>query len=148
MKKLIILIMGVAFLFGYGCSSSSESTKDESQKDDDIYVFDDVSGYDSLNTETKEVEEDTAANITPEKSTQKVYHVQIGAFSDEKRAKKFLTENSALLDKEAIIKFSERVELFVIQMPALDSREEAENLRNRLWKTEQFDDAWIVTKEK
>ena len=148
MKKLMTIIIGAGLIIAYGCSSSSESTKDDSQKDDDVYVFDDVSGYDSVKTKTNVTKEDSSENISLNKTSQNVYFVQIGAFSDKKRAERFLAENRALLDKEAKIKYSGRVELFVIQMPPLYSREEAEELRNRLWKTEQFSDAWIVTKEK
>jgi cell division protein FtsN len=149
MKKTILFLIGAGVLFVYGCSSTSESTKDDSNQDD-VYVFDDVSGYDSVETAAPSQKEDTTETTSLEKSDQtkqKVYYVQIGAFTDKNRADKFLAENAALLDKEAVIRYSERVELFVIQMPPLYSREEAEKLRNKLWNMDQFEDAWILTKE-
>ena len=76
------------------------------------------------------------------------FYVQIGAFTSQDRADKFVKENQSKLNYNMDISFSNEVKLWVVRLPVFASREEAEKVRNDLWNSGDFDDAFIVTLEK
>lgn len=124
-----------------GCSSSEETTTEDGNEQD-IYVFDDISNYEletvdeSQNSETDEMEQ-SAGNFI----------VQVGAFSSEERAKRFVLENQPKTDWEMSISYSTTVRLYVVQLPPFSTRTEAEKVRNVLWQNDAFKDAFIITIE-
>jgi len=143
MKYFSIIILFVVFTFA-GCSSSSETIKeDEQNNSQEIYVFDDVAAEDTLNlagTDSVEVNENVPSDTT------KQFIVQVGAFNTKEAAEKFVASNKAKINFEMQISYNGNVKLYVIQLPALDNRIEAESIRNKLWATENFHDAFIITK--
>jgi cell division septation protein DedD len=164
--KLFSSLLIVGFLLG-GCAAQKQATKDEKNKND-VYVFDQighqdknektdkselsvdsakVAAVDSLNngdTETT-VKEDKAKDNAPTVETPKLYFVQLGAFTTQERAEEFIKEAEDLLNEKSFtITFSDEKELFLVQLPPFKDKKEAEKVRNRLWKYQQFKDAFIV----
>jgi cell division septation protein DedD len=136
MHKLILLVMIVcpACIF-FSCSSSEESATNS--KTDDEYVFDKVPP------------EDTYIFESPISSPTDLYIIQIGAFSTKERAESFALLSRSTLQREVIVNYNSEVSFFVVQLAEqFNNREEAENLRDELWKYEEYDDAWILSKKK
>lgn len=154
-KKLrIITALFLAIVIG-ACSSSSETTQTESvpQPEDEVYVFDDVSDIEEqpaveeqpiIEDEPVVFEEATPVPVEP--ST--VFIVQVGAFSSRERAERFKLAHQSEIEWEMNITYSTRVGLYVIQLPYFTNRSEAEIVRNRLWSTKTFSDAFIITDTK
>jgi cell division septation protein DedD len=136
MKKLVIVISGVLFLFFYSCSSSVETTEEEETSEDEIYIFDEVP-EDTFKTEQK------SGEIKP---LQQYFAVQIGAFTTRDRAETFASESRMKLNMDVDISYNSEVNLFVVRLkPYFKSKLDAEKLRNELWNMGSFNDAWIVT---
>jgi len=134
MKSLFFLL---SLLIFSACSTTEETTK---QSTHEVYVFDDTSAKNVI-TETP-----SPASIKETAKTNKsmTFIVQLAALSTEDRADKYLEENKNLLNYELIKKFNDKTKYFVIQLPAFKTREEAEAVRNELWKIDKFKDAFIV----
>ena len=133
-----------------GCSTTQQTTDDESKKQPDIYVFDDVDKVDSLKTtaDTTVIEPTELAQravVLPEKTLK--FIVQVGAFSTKERAESFVSENQSKLDLKMAISFNESTQLQVVQLPPFSTRESAEEYRNKIWKIPVFRDAFIITIE-
>lgn len=140
--KIYFTIIITAIIF-IQCSSSEQTTKDNEQENDSTqsaYVFDLVED-DSLRAEEPIQIETPVSTIIDES---KDFIVQVGAFTTEDRAIKFIDENREKIKYNLSYHFSEAVNLFVVQLPAFNTRVEAETVRNELWKTEIFKDAFIV----
>lgn len=136
MKRFSILIFSISFLFFYSCSSSVETVEEEEIKDDDIYVFDEVP-EDTFKTETRPTET---------KPLQQYFAVQIGAFTTKDRAETFATESRSKLNREVDFFYSNEAHLFLVHLkPYFNQKQDAEKLRNELWKMEEFKDAWVTT---
>jgi cell division septation protein DedD len=127
---LVIILTGILFLTS--CTPSEETTKKE-----EVYVFD-------------EVPEETT--ITPPATgeyptlSETYYVVQIGAFTTKDRAESFAEKSRQKLLNEISINYSERVNLYVVQVvPFYKSRQEAEIVRDNLRQISDFNDAWIIT---
>lgn len=137
MLKTSLFLLVALFLF-YGCSSAPETVKEEDSGTDDIYVFDEVSA-DTVQLD----QEPTITNPPPPTVTK--YYIQIGAFTTREKANEFASASRKSLKKEVFVKFSPDVELFVLHLAAYNTREEAERMRNELWKKKEFKDAFILT---
>lgn len=138
MKKIILLSL-ISFLIG--CSS-----KEVTQTKED-YVFDKVE-LDSI-----EVEQNLNYSVTDTTNEfvqeNCFYVVQIGAFSTEKRAKRFADKSKKMLNEEIIIFFSDRMNLFLVQLEKkFNSKSDAEIVRENLKLFPEFQDAWVVTIKK
>ena len=117
------------------CSSSEKNVKQQETKDP--YVFDEVPPEDYITFETPVEEED------------KLYVVQIGAFSSFERAKQFADMSRLKLQKDIKVNFNPTNNLYVVQIhPPFESKPEAERYRDELWKNEDYNDAWVVTIKK
>lgn len=137
MKRIIIIF---ALILITACSANKEVSQNEEQ---DVYVFDSQTTADTIPSFPKEIEtESQVPNINYE------YIVQVGAFTTKDRAEQFVKENKSKIPYELIISFSQSVNLFVVQIPAVDSRENAESLRNEIWNLPPFKDAFILTIQK
>jgi len=142
MKRIIVFIVSLLII---SCASSSETAKDSQDSDSqEVYVFDDT---------TTEVEAPSQPQIqeavVEPAAVQAIvdfYIVQIGAFTTESRALSFIEENKDKLEYEMNMHYSEDVKLYVVQLPPFRARNKAEEVRNVLWKTESFKDAFIVPK--
>lgn len=152
MKKKFYLSLFILFNLFVACSSSEEATKEEQKKEPDIYVFDDIEKDqinlpDSLN-KIPPVQELKAEPIKTEPVASSLkYAIQLGAFSTKERAQIFIDENKNKISYNMVIIFRDNTKLFSVQIPAVATKEEAEKIRNDLWKIPSFKDAFLLTKE-
>lgn len=137
MRKIFLLIISFSFLLMIGCSSSNEQTKDEGEIQKEEYVFD-SSAIDST-VNPVGVQTDVPV-IEPVKK----FVVQIGAFFTKERADERAAFAKKKLSKEIIISYSEEFKLYVVQLVPFATKAEAESVRNGLWITKDFKDAFIV----
>ncbi len=137
LKIILLLILAPVIILNInGCSSSDQSTQNVNK--DSVYVFD-------------EIPPDTTSKI-PEPKVEspnfpvKYYIIQIGAFTTKERADEFAAKSKNLIKENLDIEYGDNVKLYVVQLtPFYTSRNQAEKMRNSLWKMKQFKDAWIVT---
>ena len=139
MRKLFLLVILVSFVFLIGCSSSEEQTKKENESEiqKEEYVFD-ASEVDSVTTQPK------TEVPTPQVEPVKKFIVQIGAFTSKATADENATLAKKRLSKEIVVSFSEEFKLYVVQLKPFETRAEAEAVRNELWKSKNYKDAFIV----
>ncbi len=134
MKLILFLFLG----FLISCSSK------EITEEKDNYVFDQVE-LDSLEI-NKDINQSIPESTEESVAVNSYYLVQIGAFTSEQRAKKFAEKTKKMLNEEIIISFSDKVNLYLVQLEKRFSRKsEAEIVRNNLRLFPEFQDAWIVT---
>jgi len=126
-----------SFFFVIGCSSSEEQTKEEKEIQKEEYVFD-ASGVDSTESPSE-----VLADVPAEQPVKK-FSVQLGAFSTKAKADEFVALSKKKLAKELIVSYSEEFKLYVVQLPPFASKAEAESVRNVLWNSKDFKDAFIV----
>ena len=158
MKKTVSFILLALFVFA--CSSGNETVQKKNKTEEEPYIFDAVGTVepekpkevnkitypDSSQVQEKMKEE--TKNEAEETVEEPMYFVQIGAFTTQERAEEFVKEAKEILkNQEFTITFSDRVNMFVVQLPPFKDRKEAEKVRNRLWKYDKFKDAFIVTEE-
>jgi cell division septation protein DedD len=149
-------LLFLLFVLLLSACTSSEQTQTQKPKEQEIYVFDDAGVKSAKDTvkqaETKIKSQDVIPPVTEKKEMTLLkgmnFIVQLGAFSSKEKAEKFIAENKGKLNYEMNISFSESVKLYVVQIPPFSTKEEAEKVRNKLWETASFKDAFIVTVEK
>ncbi len=137
MKILSVLSAFLLLLLISGCGSSQETTQIEIEED---YVFDEVPP-DSFNLPEPEL---PTISHTP----QTYFIVQIGAFTTLEAAEEFAVMSMQKLDQDVHFGYSQAVGLFIVQLTPFETRKEAEQVRNQLWKTQDFKDAFILITEK
>ncbi len=159
MKKIISFIL--LSLFVFACSSGNNTVQKKNKTEEEPYIFDAVGTVETENpkeektqntpdsTQVEEkVNETEEKNETTETIEDPIYFVQLGAFTTQEAAEEFVKESKEILkDQEFTITFSDKVNLFVVQLPPFKDRKEAEKVRNRLWKFDKFKDAFIVTEQ-
>lgn len=130
------LLIISAYFFISGCSTSQQGSEDEKQ----VYIFDEV-------PEEKTIEAPTTGEYP---SLQEAYYVvQIGAYSNEDKANEFAEISRTKTNYKCSVVYSESLKLHLVQIiPFFKSRTEAEEVRDNLWKLQEFVDAWIVTVNK
>ena len=138
MKTSILILLFLPLLFQLtSCSSSKQSTDINSDKTDSLYVFDNIP-VDSTKDEN--------LVVIPKISNVKLYIVQIGAFTTKEKAEDFTDKIRNKINYNIEIEYSQSVNLYVVQIkPFYDKKEDAEAVRNKLWKIDEFKDAWILT---
>jgi len=135
--SIFLSILFISFIF-YACSSSEETTDKKDNEGDEVYVFDEIPDNKAVN------EKDKISN-----EMQYVYLIQVGAFVSKLNAEDFTAKSEPLLGEKLDVTFNENDNLYVVRYRrTFNSRNEAEKLRNELWQTEQFRDAWIIEKPK
>ena len=136
---ILFSISMISLLLFSACSSSEETTSSNENDDgDEVYVFDAI----PENNTNKEKE-----NIANE--MQYVYMIQIGAFASKLNAEDFTEKSELKLGEKLDVTFNDQDNLYVVRYRRIfDSRDEAEKIRNELWQTENFRDAWIIQKPK
>ena len=123
------------------CSGSKETTEEpkQSAQPDSVYVFDQPltpAHKDSLEVQPK---------ITAPNPEVKYYIVQIGAFTTKEKAEELAAIARKELKYKIEISFSDKINLYVVQLsPPYSEKQEAETVRNELWKNNTFKDAWIL----
>jgi len=119
-------------MFFISCSSSEEIGK-ENEKEDEIYIFDEVPPEDSYKFEK------TGNNVKLH------YVIQIGAFSTRERAEIFAEKSRRDLNRGIAIIYNDDVNLFVVRLEEMfNTKIEAERVRANLWQMEEYNDAWII----
>jgi len=136
-----IYIFAVTMFFIIGCSSTQETIKEDEKTEtptEEVYVFDEV----PTDTVMLEPIQNLPAVQLPETITK--FYVQIGAFTTKDKAQTFAKISRKALSKEVFIRYSPDVELFIVTLAAVDTKMEAEKVRNELWKKKDFKDAFIL----
>jgi len=142
MKKFL-LVLPIAYLIG--CSAIQENDISSSKTKNDVYVFDDVSSTDTTTTAAKEVVEPVSVKIEDSlPSTIQFYIVQVGAFSTQKKAEKFVSEVKDKLEQELNIHKNDNTGFYVVQLNPFRTRKDAEKVRDELKQIKEFSGAWIV----
>jgi len=149
--RLLFFITFSAFLIG--CASTEESVKKESEPE--IYIFDDVENVDTtqvkllpdVSKKSDSIQTIKEKEIIEQKPTI-TYAIQLGAFTSKERAEAYVNENQTKLHFMMLVSFNDAIGLFVVKLPPLQTKEEAEKLRNQLWQIPTFKDAFIVTEVK
>lgn len=130
-----ILIVLTCFLVTT-CTTSQQTSDDEKQ----IYIFDEV-------PEEKTIEVSETGEYPSIKET--YYVVQTGAYTTEEKAQAFAELSRSKTNYKFSVMYGETTKLYLVQViPFFKSRTEAEEVRNNLWKLQEFVDAWIVTVNK
>ena len=134
--KTFLSILVICYLF-ISCSSSEETqVKKEEVDKDTVYVFDEIPPEDIFEFES------------PVQQSIDVYVVQIGAFSSFDRAKEFADQSWTKLNKEIKVEYKQAKNLYVVWIyPPFQDKQSAEGYRNKIQKSGEFKDAWIVTVE-
>lgn len=152
------------------CTTLQETSGTEENKEPELYVFDDVENIDSIEIKNTEKafddsvktildsmmvnKKDTVKTIIKESQPeiqdriqQKIggYAVQLGAFSSLERAEEFVKENQSRTIYYLNIFQKPSANLFVVQTSPVNTREEADLIRNALRKNSTFKDAFIVS---
>jgi len=119
------------FLFFSSCSSSEEIGKGK-EKEDEIYIFDEVPPEDSYKFEK------------PVNNAKLHFVIQIGAFSTRERAELFAESSRRDLNRGIAVIYNDDVNLFVVRLEEIfSSKIKAERVRANLWQIEEYNDAWI-----
>jgi len=121
-----------------GCSSSTEETKKEDEIQKEEYVFD------AAAADTTSVKAEIKTIVPPAAETAKKFIVQIGAFTAKDRANEYAVSARKKLSKEIIVSYSDEFKLYVVQLPPYATKAEAQSVRDALWNTKDFKDAFIV----
>jgi hypothetical protein len=137
--KIISLIL-ISLLIG---CSSKEVTKEKSD-----YIFDLDENVQAVDSSLEDSGNKlTVEQITAEKKEEESFYiVQVGAFTTEARAMKFAQRSKDQLKEEIIVSFSDKVNLFVVQLSKkFYNRKDAEIVRDNLRLFPDFQDAWIIS---
>ena len=137
-KKIILLVLPLLYLFYLtGCSSSGEISNENKSDTSNVYIFD-------------EVPSDTTIDYAEPKGfppfNKKYFIVQIGAFTSKKNAEDFAKKGQVVIQHKVNISFNPQTQLYVVQLvPFYQTRDEAEKMRDTLWRMKDYGDAWILT---
>ena len=139
-KKILLTILVIQFItfFFSACSSSEETTKKKNNEGNDVYIFD-------------EIPENNAANDIKDNAGEMnyIYLIQIGAFESKLNAEDFTAKSELKLGEKIDVTYNDDERLYVVRFRRVfNTRSEAEKIRNELWQTEDFRDAWIIQKPK
>ena len=132
------LVIHFIILSFSACSSSEETTKKKDNNGNDVYVFDEIPENNAV------IDNKNNAN-----EMSYVYLIQIGAFESKLNAEEFTAKSELKLDEKLDVTFNDEEKLYVVRFRRVfNTRNEAEKIRNELWQTEDFRDAWIIQKPK
>jgi cell division septation protein DedD len=130
------LLIVLTYFFISACTTSQQTSDDEKQ----IYIFDEV-------PEEKTIEAPKTGEYPALKEA--YYVVQTGAYTTEEKAQAFAELSRSKTNYKFSVVYGETTKLYLVQViPFFKSRTEAEEVRNNLWKLQEFVDAWIVTVNK
>ncbi|MEJ2493374.1 MAG: SPOR domain-containing protein, partial [Ignavibacteriaceae bacterium] len=130
---ILFSISMISLLLFSACSSSEETTSSNENDDgDEVYVFD------AIPENNANEEKGNTAN-----EMKYVYFIQIGAFASKLNAEGFTEKSELKLGEKLDVTFNDQDNLYVVRYRRIfNSRDEAEKIRNELWQTEDFRDAW------
>lgn len=149
MYKALLSVLLTILLFG--CSSSEITTDQSNKKEAEVYVFDDIPTQDSTSlTKPFTVKKDTIEKVEQEPIAEtilKKFTVQVGAFTSKERAESFIKENQSKTSFLLTVTFIAQNQLFAVQIPPYNTKEEADKIRDVLKKFPAFKDAFTVLTE-
>ncbi len=143
MKNLLLSTLLLIML--WGCSGSKETVEQttETKDKEEVYVFEDVNQKPEVNNPTITEEPENKVIVNDEKHST-LFFVQVGAYTTKSAAEKFLKDSKSKIKYDLNIVFDDSKNLYVIQIePAFQNKIDAENVRNVLWKIQNFKDAWV-----
>ena len=144
MKKYLLLFVFVSLVAGCsGSKDTEQTTEKKEQKKEEVYVFDDETENPPKVNNAESEEPKNTVVISDENSGQNLYYVQLGAYSTKAKADKFIKENQNKIYNNMMVQFDESKNLYVVQLSPYNTKEEAQIVRNQLWKINAFKDAWI-----
>ncbi|MFH0733919.1 MAG: SPOR domain-containing protein [bacterium] len=144
MKKYLLLFVFVSLVAGCsGSKDTEQTTEKKEQKKEEVYVFDDETENPPKVNEAEIEEPKNTVVISEENSVQNLYYVQLGAYTTKAKADKFIKENQNKIYNNMSVQFDESKYLFVVQLSPYTTKEEAQIVRDQLWKIPAFKDAWI-----
>lgn len=155
MKKQYLFIL--ILLIITGCSSTSETQKENVNNEPEFYLFDDVEKIDSVEAALPAMSQGIEDTVKQNKDVMKQHEmydadkktdkfiIQLGAFSSKDRAESFIRENQDKISYLMTIVRKQQNNLYIVQIPPFSNRADAESVRNTLWKIIAFKDAFIVT---
>ncbi len=120
----------------FSCSAMQKSESDNTDKDESVYIFDDISVKDSTENIAEEIPE-------PTKKIE-MYFVQVGAFSTLEKAKAFVSRVADKTDYELIIHLRSSDNLQVVQLSPFRTKEKAEKVRDELRNISGLEGTFIV----
>jgi len=148
MKTKDLIILPILIIFSHACVSSEYTTENDNKKEDEIYVFDDVSKVDTtiIQKELKPIKNEKQKEISEEvKTNEKLkYTVQVGAFSTKERADFFISQNQSKTSFPLKVVFIEEKKLYSVQIPPYSTKEEADKIRDVLKNFPPFKDAFTL----
>lgn len=152
------------------CTTIKEASETKENEEPELYVFDDVEKIDSAEIKKAEKVFDDSVKVIldsmivdkkdtvkakieelkpeiEERVQQKIggYAVQLGAFSSRERAEEFVKENQSSTIYYLNVFQKPSVNLFLVQTSPVNSRAEADLIRNTLRKNSIFKDAFVVS---
>lgn len=146
MKKHLFIFPALMILVG-ACSPSKEAGSEDRKEEqtiqwptikkeaEEVYIFDDVG-------EIEEPKENLQITVEYQ------YFVQVGAFSEHKRAQDFAKTSKPKLNMELSVQLSEFSGLFTVWTPSVSTRAEADALVTKIRNQKDFKDAFIVRTKK
>ncbi len=151
MKIINYCLILITIMF-YACASSHETTQTQQipKKEPEVYIFDDAGKIDTAKVEKPKEVVKEPVSVEKKETNQPVtkkFIVQVGAFTSKERAQIFINENKTKIEQLISITFRDQDKLWLVQLPAFSSREEAEKVRNSIWQIPSFKDAFIITSE-
>lgn len=157
MKIFLFILYLIIPLIIIACSSEQKATGNSKEKTtnysgkDSLYTFYSVPRNNSDTSSEKPVNysmSDTIKN-SHARMAMTYYVVQIGAFTTRIRAQDFASESRLKINYKIDISFDSATGLYVVRLhPDYTSHEEAERVRNSIWRIKDFKDAWITTIKK
>ncbi|MCL6098556.1 MAG: SPOR domain-containing protein [Bacteroidetes bacterium] len=150
MKKYLALAIS---LFLFACSSLEKTTQESAKKEPQVYVFDDVSKVDTTRTDTTKVEsKELQPEVLEEQKTEPLppplisekFLVQVGAYSTKERAETFINENQSKIQQKMEVFYSEKVKLFIVQLPPFPNHKDAEKVKDNIRQIPAFKDAFVT----
>ncbi len=134
--KYFVYLLFMSSMFLFSCSAIQESESDNSDKNESVYIFDDISVKDSTENIAEEIPE-------PTKKIE-MYIVQVGAFSTLDKAETFVSRVKNKINYELNIHLRDSDNLQVVQLPPFRTREKAVEVKDELRKIKEFEGTFIA----
>lgn len=149
MQKVFLSLLITILVFG--CSASEVTTEQSDKKEAEVYVFDDIPTQDSTSfAESETIKKDSELKTEQKPVTESIskkFTVQVGAFTSKERAELFIKENQSKTSFPLSMMYVTQNQLFAVQIPPYNTKEEADKIRDVLKKFPAFKDAFTVQTE-
>jgi len=149
-------------------AEKKDEVSKEEEKVDEVYVFDEVTEEEEAKTEKiEQLEQEINNSLNKEKPDQveevdvfgeqitdevekqagesKSYFLQLGAFSDLKRAERYVSEIKPQVPFDLSIIYNSQTSFYTVRSSSYSTKQQVEQLRDDFWTKNLFKDAFIVT---